>query len=75
MIQLIAHCDRCHKILDVGEGYAFNICSRIYSGGAVVWSNDKLKTTDMPFAGELCDGCYNILHFFLKERFREDAPR
>lgn len=75
MIQVIAHCDRCNKLLGSGDGYGFNVCSRLYGAGAVVWSNDKMKGTDQPFAGELCDGCYNLLHFFLKERFREDVPR
>lgn len=72
MFQVIVNCDRCHKFLPEGEGYQFQVVTRSYRThtGTLVGSLDSGPT----LAGEICEGCYNLMHFFFREKFREE-PR
>lgn len=67
----LIQCDRCSKPIQEGDGYRFDIYNRTKldrnsTQGIIVPPSEWLQ-------GEICDGCYSLLHFFFREKFREDT--
>lgn len=68
-------CDRCNLPLNDGEGYQVNVMGRaIRISGAPFVQYAPNPHADEPFAGEICNGCYDLLHFYFQEKFREPRP-
>lgn len=64
----LIQCDRCSKPIQEGEGYRFDIYTR-------ETMNSQQMIGGVPhewMKGEICSGCYNLLHFFFLEKFHED---
>lgn len=66
-------CDRCNKPLNDGEGYQVHVMARCVRVPGGIQGGNYIPNPDgdAPFAGEVCAGCYDMLHFLLFQRFKE----
>lgn len=65
MIQTIVSCGRCAKLLEPQEGFELSVFARAFK------FRNPLLNEPLPVNEQLCDGCEGILHFLLKDTFRE----
>lgn len=73
MIKL--ECDRCGKALEGQKGYSFHIAqSHFRQNGIRGDVNGNPFHMPQIWQGEICEGCFSMLHFFFNEKFREDSP-